>query len=362
MSSPHIITFTKNGESIEYLFDKSSTDVDFVEYVKNSVISVSPRIEETVEKWHIKSLDRDVEFKTTRKYTKVSKIAERRDWESYGTKNTNTMENTLYGEDTFFEWSPSILKNPKNLKYIENYCNDNYRVQYHNNIPKTTSDLIYINTTNKEEQTTLLKYENEIARVNKISDGLNALNKKQMRETLSKLPKTYIENNLDVKATTGSSSMMKDIAKTNESNTENGLFVPVHLRTKFKNMQLSIPQQRRLNKNRGNSHNSDDKLFKVHKRLDQPKFTFVVKGIPYPDSTSQSEILESLCKTSYTLRQDPKMASVFILKDKETRKYKNMCLVNFRKEELKNKVLQECQSSRVLMDNCILNIEDGRNN
>jgi hypothetical protein len=113
---------------------------------------------------------------------------------------------------------------------------------------------------------------------------------------------------------------------------------------------------------RRSPRNRDQNLFKVHKRLEQPKFTFVIKGIPDPHTVTHNDILEALCRTSHTLRGNPNVASVFILKDKQSNRQKNMCLVNFRKEDIKNQVLQECQSSRVLFNSCILEVEDGRNN
>ena len=357
LTGPHTITFTINGETQEYLFDKNSMDVEFVKYDKNVVICENPRTEEIIELWHIKSLDKDVEVKRTLKYKPVSKVAERRDWKSFGIDSNDTMNKTNVGEDVFIEWTPAILNNSKNMKYVETYCNDNYRAQYSNNISKTTQDLIFINTNMEHQLYNMDKHSSLIERTNNISNSLTKINRNRTQPDLLPVAKTYIENNLDGKSKTdkSSSNMVKDIAKTaNDGVDRDGFFVPVHKRSGFKNMK----RYKRSPKNSDNVQN----VFKARKRVEQPKFTFVIKGIPDPQTVSYMDILDALCRTSYTLRENPNVCSVFILKDKQTRQQKNMCLVNFRKEDIKNQVLQECQSSRVLFNNCILEVEDGRNN
>jgi hypothetical protein len=356
LSGPHTITFSKDGKTQEYLFDKNSMDVEFVKYVKNTVICESPRTEEIIELWHINSLDRDVEVKRTLKYTPISKVAERRDWKPYGIDCNDTMGKATYGDDVFIEWSPSILNNHKNKEYVEKYCNDNYRAQYSSNIPKTTQDLIYINTNIEHQFHNMDKHSSLIERTNNISNSLTKINRNRSMPSLLPTAKSYVENNLITKSKSkddNGNTLVKDIAKTSrDGGDSDGFFVPVHKRSGFKNMMHS----------RRSPRNRDQNLFKVHKRLEQPKFTFVIKGIPDPHTVTHNDILEALCRTSHTLRGNPNVASVFILKDKQSNRQKNMCLVNFRKEDIKNQVLQECQSSRVLFNSCILEVEDGRNN
>lgn len=358
LSGPHTITFINNGETQEYLFDKNSMDVEFVKYVKNIVVCESPRTEEIIELWHIKSLDKDVEVKKTIKFNPISKIADRRNWKPYGYDSNDTMNKTDIGDDVFIEWSPSILKSKKNKKYIENYCKENYSSQCTNNIDNTTQDLIFINTDMNNQLYNMEKYNDLINTTNRISNSLTKINRNHKQEGLLPVAKTYIENNLDGNSKTDKSdnTLVKDIAKSanDDGGDRDGRFVPVHKRSGFKSMMHS----KRLSKNGDTGQN----LFKVHKRVEQPKFTFVIKGIPDPQTVTHTDILDALCRTSYTLYENPSSASVFILKDKETRKQKNMCLVNFLKEDIKNQVLQECQSSRVLFNNCILTVEDGRSN
>jgi hypothetical protein len=347
LSGPHKITFINNNETQEYLFDKNSMDVEFVKYVKNTVICESPRTEEIIELWHIKSLDKDVEVKRTLKFNPVSKVTERRDWKPYGYESNDTMNKTNLGDDVFIEWSPSIL-----------YCKNNYSSQYTNNIDNTTQDLIFINTDMNHQLHNMEKHNDLITTTNRISNSLTKINRNHSQPGLLPLAKTYIENNLDGKSKIDKTdnTLVKDIAKSanDDAGDSDGFFVPVHKRSGFKNMMRS--------KRSPNNGDIEQNLFKVHKRIDQPKFTFVIKGIPDPQTVTHTDILEALCRTSYTLHENPNAASVFILKDKETRKHKNMCLVNFRKEDIKNQVLEECRTSRVLFNNCILTVEDGHNN
>lgn len=359
----HKITFSKNGKLTEYLFDKNSKDVEFVKYIKNSVVNDNPRIEEIIEEWYIKSLEEYVEIRKTLKYNLNSKIAERRDWKSFGNvnRNNNTLENTNIGEDVFIEWLPSILDNPKNKNYIEKYCHNNKLFEYTQNSNSTTQDLIYINDAIYNELNDMEKYKDLISRTNNISNNMNKVNKNKKLQYKLPIAKSFIENNVICKDDTlvDSNNIINSITKINNNGDSKGLFVPVHQRSGFNNI---IRNNRNNNESNRNDNESNRNIFKVHKKMDQPRFTFVIKGIPDPETVNQNDILDALCNTSYTLRENDRLASVFIIKDKNTRKQKNMCLVNFRNEDIKNKVLNECLSSRILFNNCILSVEDGHNN
>lgn len=364
LSGAHTITFNNNGIKQKYLFDKNSMDVEFIKYVKNKVVCEKPRIEEIIELWRIKSLNKEIEVKRTLKYKLVTKKVERRDWKPFGHDSIDTMNKSNYGDDTYIEWSPEILNNSKNRKYIEKYYVEGCNNKYNNEDNKTMQDLIFINTNIPNQLGNLEKYNILISKTNRISNVLTKINRNRKLPGLLPIAKTYIDNNLDTNSRKDklSNTMVNDIAKTtNHEFDDNGLFIPVHRRSGFRNM-MRTRRYRNNNDSNNDSNNEGQNLFRVRKREDQPRFIFVVKGIPDPQYVINTDILDALCNTSHTLRENPKAASIVILKDKQTRKQKNMCLVIFNKEEVKNKVLQECQSSRVLFNNCILSVEDGNNN
>jgi len=118
-----------------------------------------------------------------------------------------------------------------------------------------------------------------------------------------------------------------------------------------------------------NSKNNNQKpkkqgVFKVQKNNGhRKKYTFVVKNYGFPESITEDDIKNTLMQYSHTLQNiQSRSWNVYILKDKNTGKNRDMCLVNFYDEEIKNMVLNECLSCSIGINNVIVNIEDGHNN
>ena len=355
------IKYVEGENEIKYLFDKTSPDVEFIKYIKSETISAIPRIEIIEEEWRIKSLDKRV--KLSRKYTFTNKIGERRNWDSYGSLST---DKPTIGEDVYLEWMPSMLSNPDNLTRVRNLVTEYENVKYNIEKMSRNFDLIFINTNANDRLSKIYKtrYEDLITDVNRISERLLNRNKKLNRNGL-----TIIDNNnINISNTSSEDNnneninTMKEIAKTN---TSEGLFVPVHLRSAYKNIIKNTKQSNNVETEIDNNDEceSNVKLFQVPKTKQKPKkYTFVIKDIPDPNNKTESCIINTLMDYSLTLQDDPSVVSVYILKNRANGRNKNMCLVNFKKEHIKNKVLEECTRCKITMDNSVLIIEDGKKN
>jgi hypothetical protein len=334
-----------SGNKTEYLFDKLSLDVKFLKYSKNEIISNNPRIELVVEEWYIKSLDKIIEFKKTTKYMNNEGI--RRNFQKYG-KSTHISNTTSYGDDEFIEWYPHMLNETKNIEKVRKYLNKYGGIMYGQNVPYT-EDLIFINVSNMDNMSDINKFELLINDINKCSTLLNNRNKKRNRPGLLSIP----SNNKDIDNLNNNiinkKNDMKKLSDTNK-NSNSGLFMPVHLRDNF-NKFFPVTED---------ENNSKKELFKVPKNNN--KYKFVIKGINNSINVTHTDIIDLLVKYSPTLSEKPHIANVFILKDKKTNKNKDICLVNFKNEKLKDKVLNECLKHKVLFNNCVLLIEDGYNN
>lgn len=355
------ILFREGGEEIKYLFDKTSPDVEFVKYIKNAVISETPRVELIEEEWHIKSLDKNI--KLSRKYTFNNKIGERRNWKQYGSLSS---DKSSVGEDVFLEWMPSMLSFPENLKKVRSIVELYEKYKYNISAMPVDFDLIFINTSYSDRLSMLYKsrYEDLIYDVNRISDKLLHRNKKLNRNGLTiteDIPDNeYNENNENI---ANKINTMREIAKTN---TSEGLFVPVHLRSGYKNIMekdssnMSVSASTE-NVNEFEPSTDNTKLFQVPK-VKPKKYTFVIKDIPDPNNKTEQDIIDVLMNYSMTLQDNPRAVSVYILKNKSSGRNKNMCLVNFKKENIKKQVFEECTRCKITMDNTVLIIEDGKKN
>lgn len=356
------ILFREGGEEIKYLFDKTSPDVEFVKYIKNAVISETPRVELIEEEWHIKSLDKNI--KLSRKYTFNNKIGERRNWKQYGSLSS---DKSSVGEDVFLEWMPSMLSFPENLKKARSIVELYEKYKYNISAMPVDFDLIFINTSCSDRISMMYKsrYEDLIYDVNRISDKLLHRNKKLNRNGLTItddiLDNDDNENNdNNIKINT-----MREIAKTN---TSEGLFVPVHLRSGYKNIMEKDGSNMSDTVENDNEDVLDSdtvvdkpRLFQVPK-VKPKKYTFVIKDIPDPNNKTEQDIIDVLMNYSITLQDNPRAVSVYILKNKSSGRNKNMCLVNFKKENIKKQVFEECTRCKITMDNTVLIIEDGKKN
>lgn len=370
--SKHIVEYEKDGVMHQYSFSSYSKDVEFRGYQTNKVISIEPYTELVEEKWYIKSIDKDIIIKKTSKY--YGELAKRRQLEQFGNNNENQ---TTLGEDVFMEWNPELLRNKDVLKKVEEYYNT---FGNNNNDPK---DIIYFNQNIDTQQVNnylspAIQYQDFIKNVNKLSDiklkSIRTLPRKDL------LPTPKNDNKNHITKITDNHSNMKTLAQSNTSNSNNIYFVPVHLRKDYKSnknkTRLSSNSSDKsydnlcVNKttsNNNSNNNTDTKLFKVPSRNQQQyqkRYTFVFKGLPNPDYLTNDIIQSILYNHSYTFREikDPRMYSVFILKDRKTGKNNNMCLVHFKKEDIKNAVLKELLSQRIKHDHVIIHVEDSKNN
>lgn len=375
--SKHIVEYEQDGVMKQYEFSSYSKDVEFRGYKTNKVISTDPYTELVEEKWYIKSLDKEIVLKRTTKY--FGELAKRRQWEQYGNNNDNSAS---VGEDVFMEWNPEILRNKSVLRQVEKYY---YSGGNNNNDPR---DIIYFNqniSTNYVNNylSPAIQYQDLIKNVNKLSDNKIKNIKTLARKTLLPIPRNDNQNHIT--KSTVNHRHMKTIAQSNTSSSNDGMFVPVHLRKGYKSNRNSRNNTRPGSACSTNSDKSNDssdtktrdtqnnhnnkRLFQVprrnqHQHQHQKRYTFVFKGLPNPDDLTNEIILNIVYKHSYTFREikDPRMCSVFILKDKNTGKNKNMCLVHFKKEDVKNTVLEELLSQRITHDHVIIHVEDGKNN
>lgn len=343
----HIHEYEKDGVTHQYKFDTRSKEVEFVEYVSNKVISKEPYTEEVVEKWYIKPLDCFVKITRTSKY--FGELAKRRQLKKFGKYTSNYAS---VGEDVFIEWNPSVLGNSNILKYANNY------VKTRANDDLDESNVLYFNKNisqnDKNSMMCLSRYEDLINNVNEISNN----KMKQIRKTNRRqlLPTPREGENL-VQVSKKENEKMKEISSTNNSSSQNGLFVPVHLR---KGITKSHSSQNDDTNNNKQSKNS--KVFQVPKKQHAPRYTFVFKGLPNPEDLTQDIIKNIIYDNSYTYRtsNNPRACSVFILKDRNTGKQKNMCLIHFKNKELKEQVLSELQNTRITFEHVIITVEDGR--
>ena len=406
----HTIIFKDNdtNEEINYLFDKNSYDVKFVKYITNIVSSIEPRIEEVEELWYIKSLERDVKIKKKYTYSSgKSEITKRLELNNYGKDNINPMDKVSQNEYVFMEWNPSILDNPKNLQIINNYTNK-YSLYLKNKIHISNDcDLIFINENmlNKHKNIKNIKnkfnfnnnnndnnnndnenenenenerYEDTIKLVNNLSSKMNNYNKLKTNKPVLPIPKSYKGNCIN-KINTNANNSIRKLAEQHIQNNTSNLFMPVIINININNDNNDNDDNDDNNDNNDNNNdNNDDNdngkllgfrnksgLFKVKKYKDSQygkRYTFIIKGIPYPNNTNNECIINSICNVSLIIKNNPSLISIYILKDKKTHKQKNMCLANFNTEKVKNEVLADCIKSRVYLDNCSLIIEDGNNN
>jgi hypothetical protein len=347
----YVYEYEKEGVKTQYNFDTRSKDVEFVEYISNTVKSLEPYTEEVVEKWLIKPLDKHIKITRTTKY--FGDVAKRRQYNVFCKDKNNYAS---LAEDVYFEWNPAVLdtSNIKNHAYQYEMSNGGNDLD--------SSNVLYFNKNNQLTDNYILQTQNKYS---DLIDNVNSISNKKVKDirkakskpllNIPRLGENRITNNDNF-------DKMKELSSSNSYSSNNGLFVPVHLRNKQTPASRYDSASRYDPSSRNDSASRNDNIFRVPKRQHAPRYTFVFKGLPNPNDMTPDIIKQIIYTNSPTFRtiKNDRECTVYIIRDKNTGKQRNMCLIHFKTEHLKNNILDELLNTRITYDHVIINVENSR--